>query len=311
MRERVHIREVGLRDGLQSIKTIMPTAEKLAWIKAEYDAGVSEIEVCSFVPPSVVPQMADAEAVARAALVESGLVVAALIPNLKGAERGISLGVHKLNYVVSVSESHNQANVRRSTAQSLEEFKRIASAVAAQPPERRPTLVGCCATGFGCTIEGAVSESRVLDVATAMAEAGAEEIVVADTVGYGAPSAIRRVFKALARSIEGIPLAAHFHDTRGLGVANTLAAFDVGVRAFDASLGGLGGCPFAPGATGNVVTEDVVFLFESMGVETGIDLDRLLQVRSLLARYLPNENLVGSVAKAGLPKMWPVATVSS
>ena len=303
MAEFIEVREVGLRDGIQNIKTVVPTDLKLAWIKAEVAAGVRDIEVCSFVPPKLLPQFADAEEVTRRALAIAGLTVAALMPNLKGAERGAALGVHRLDYVVSVSEGHNLNNVRRSTAESLADLQRIADFLKTIPADKRPRLLCGLATSFGCTIEGNVPHDRVVSFAEQVAAMGVNEIALADTVGFGNPNAIRTLFTRVRNAIgPNIVLAAHFHDTRGLGIANVAAAIDVGVRHFDASLCGLGGCPFAPGATGNIVTEDMVFLAESLGFNTGIDLDKLVAARKIVQEALPNEALYGQVAKAGLPK---------
>src|SRR5205085_5084946 len=243
MAEFIEVREVGLRDGLQNIKTVVPTDIKLAWIKAEVAAGVRDIEVCSFVPPKLLPQFADAEAVTKGALQIPGLTVAALMPNLKGAERGAALGVHRLDYVVSVSEGHNLSNVRRSTAESLDDLKRIADFLKGIEAGKRPRLLCGLATSFGCTIEGNVPHDRVVSFAEQVAAAGVDEIALADTVGFGNPNAIRTLFKRVRAAIgPKIVLASHFHDTRGLGVANVAAAIEVGVRHFDASLCGLGGC---------------------------------------------------------------------
>ena len=303
MAEVIEVREVGLRDGIQSIKTVVPTDLKLAWIKAEVAAGVRDIEVCSFVPPKLLPQFADAEEVTKGALQVPGLTVAALMPNLKGAERGAALGVHRLDYVVSVSESHNMNNVRRSTADSLADLERIADFLKTLPVDKRPRLLCGLATSFGCTLEGNVPHDRVVQFAERVAAIGVDEIALADTVGFANPHAIRTLFSRVRKAIgPDIVLASHFHDTRGLGIANVSAAIDVGVRHFDASLCGLGGCPWAPGATGNIVTEDVVFLAESLGFNTGIDLDKLVEARNIVQQALPNEALYGQVAKAGLPK---------
>jgi hydroxymethylglutaryl-CoA lyase len=297
----VIIREVGLRDGLQSIEQIMATSDKLAWCDSEYNAGVREIEVSSLVPPALLPQLADAPEVIEHALSLTGLVVAALIPNLKGAVRGIALGAHKLTYVMSVSERHNQANVRRSRAESIDDFTRIAELINHTTALNGPLLVGGLSTAFGCTLEGAIDTNEVERLAVALVEAGADELVIADTVGYADPRAVKKMFAAVSQAIgNAIPIAAHFHDTRGLGLANVLAALDVGIRAFDASLAGLGGCPHAPGATGNIVTEDLVFMCESMGLSTGIDLEKLLATRDILSRGLTDVTLLGDVAKAGL-----------
>jgi hydroxymethylglutaryl-CoA lyase len=310
MTEHAQIREVGLRDGLQSIAEILPTEQKIAWLEAEHAAGVREIEVSSFVPPKLLPQLADAEAVVRHALSLPGLIVSALIPNLRGAERGLALGVHELNFVLSVSEGHNLANVRRTTAESIEDFRRVVALCHTAPAERRPRVACGLSTAFGCTIEGTVDENRVRRIAVEAAEAGADAIMLADTVGYGQPAAVERVFRQVIADVAPLPVAGHFHDTRGLGLANVLAALNAGARAFDASLGGLGGCPYAPGATGNIVTEDLAFMLEAMGFDTGIDLDRLVEVRKLVARFLPGVVQYGAIAKAGLPKNFHTAPVA-
>src|SRR5216110_243108 len=282
MTEHAFVREVGLRDGLQSIAEILPTEDKIAWLDAEHAAGVHEIEVSSFVPPKLLPQLADAEAVVRHALSLPGLTVSALIPNLKGAERGLALGVHEMNFVLSVSEGHNRSNVRRTTAESVEDFRRVVELCREQGGANRPRINCGLATSFGCTIEGDVEEDRVRRIANEIAAAGADGIILADTVGYGNPAAIGRIFRRVIADVAPVPVAAHFHDTRGLGLANVLAAFAAGCKAFDASLGGLGGCPYAPGATGNIVLEDTVFMFEAMGIETGIDVEKLAAVRELV-----------------------------
>jgi hydroxymethylglutaryl-CoA lyase len=306
MSEKIALREVGMRDGLQSIAEVMPTETKIAWLDAEYAAGVREIEVSSFVPPKLLPQLADAEAVIAHAMTLPGLQVSALIPNSRGAERGLALGVPEMNFVLSVSEGHNLSNVRRSTGESIEDFRRV---VRLCRDSGKKVKINCgLATSFGCTIEGDVDEDRVRRIAGEIAEAGANGIILADTVGYGQPAAIERVFKKIIADVAPLPVAAHFHDTRGLGLANVLAAFHAGCREFDASLGGLGGCPYAPGATGNIVIEDTAFLFESMGLDTGIDIDALVEVRRIVARALPAVTLYGAIAKAGLPRNFhPVA----
>jgi len=306
MSEHIALREVGMRDGLQSIAEIMPTATKIAWLDAEYAAGVRYIEVGSFVPPKLLPQLADAEAVIAHAMTLPELHVSALIPNSRGAERGMALGVPEMNYVLSVSNGHNLSNVRRPTEDSIEDFRRVVELCHAGD---KPARINCgLATAFGCTIEGDVDEDRVVRIANEVAEAGADGIILADTVGYGQPAAIGRVFRRVIAEVAPLPVAAHFHDTRGLGIANVLAAYNAGCREFDASLGGLGGCPYAPGATGNIVMEDTAFLFESMGCETGIDLDKLVEVRKIVGSALPQVVLYGAIAKAGLPRNFhPVA----
>jgi hydroxymethylglutaryl-CoA lyase len=298
----VIVREVGLRDGLQIHSTFMPTDRKLAWIKAEAAAGVSEIEVTSYVPPKLIPQFADAEEVTRQALGTPGLTVSALIPNYKGAERGISLGAQKLNFVMSVSRTHNLKNVRREREESIADFKKIVELVRAQPEGRRPLIVGGLATALGCSYEGRVPVADVVKYAVQLAEAGADEIIIPDTVGYADPAQVRAVFKAVIAEIGSLPIAAHFHDTRGIGLANVATALDCGVRRFDASLAGIGGCPFAPGATGNIVMDDLCFMLDSMGLRTGVDLERLLEVRRIVSETLPDIDMRGALAKAGLPR---------
>jgi len=305
----VECREVGPRDGLQSIATFFPTQEKAAWIRAEAACGMPEIEVCSFVPPKLIAQFADAAEVVAAALEIENLCVAALTPNLKGAERGFAAGVHKLNYVTSVSESHNQANVRRSTAESVEDFRRIVAVRAETPGATGTRLAAGLSTVWGCTIEGHVDPAAALRLAERFAEAGADEIVFCDTVGYANPSEVKRLLTDAMRELgEQADIAAHFHDTRGLGLANVFAALEAGVRRFDATLGGLGGCPYAPNATGNIVMDDLVFLLEGAGLRTGVDLDALVAVREIIARNLPDEPLYGMYARAGAPKDFVPAT---
>jgi hydroxymethylglutaryl-CoA lyase len=264
------------------------------------DAGVTDIEVTSFVPPKVVPQFADAVEVATGALAIEGLHAAALVPNLKGAQRAFDVGLRKVHYVLSASNEHNLKNVRRSTAESVEDFVRIA---AARHELGGDVVLGAgVATAFGCTIAGEVDERIVLGLVESLMEAGAQEITIADTVGYANPAQVRALMKRVLALAGQLPVACHFHDTRGLGLANVMAALDAGVRAFDASLGGLGGCPFAPNATGNINTEDTVFMLEAQGLRTGIDIDRLLAIRETIAGWLPGEPFTGAIARAGLPK---------
>ena len=299
----VEVREVGLRDGLQSVSTFFPTAEKIAWIRAEAACGMPEIEVCSFVPPKLIPQFSDAVEVVGATLEISDLSVSALTPNLKGALRGFETGVRKLNYVTSVSESHNQSNVRRSTDESVEDFRRIVEA-RDQHPQAADTRLGVgLSTAWGCSIEGPVDRGATLRLAGRFVEAGADELAICDTVGYANPSEVRALLTRVVEEYgDAVDIAAHFHDTRGLGLANVYAALEAGVLRYDASLGGLGGCPYAPNATGNIVMDDLVFLLEGAGLRTGVDLNRLIEVRDIIMRNLPDENLYGMYALAGAPK---------
>jgi hydroxymethylglutaryl-CoA lyase len=292
--DRVSIREVGLRDGLQSLSVVLPTDQKLAWLQAEAACGVSEIEVTSMVRPDLVPQLSDCEEIVRAAAVMPDLSAAVLVPNLKGAQRAIACGATKLNFVMSVSQAHNQRNVKATHDQSLTAFRNI------RDLSSGVVLSGGLSTAFGCSIEGVIASRDVTKLAEALVKSGAEEIILADTVGFADPASTRRVIDEVQRAIgPAVPIALHFHDTRGLGLANISAALDQGIRVFDASLGGLGGCPFAPAATGNVVTEDVVFLCEAMGLITGINIDALLGVRRRLQAWLPGVLLHGAYARAG------------
>jgi len=293
----VQICEVGPRDGLQNAKQLMPTETKKAWISALAAAGLNEIEVGSFVPPKLIPAMADTGEVVRHALTIPGLKVVALAPNVKGFERARAAGAHKITFPVSASHQHSVANVRMTPDQMVEEVRRAAQMRDGKGPE----IEGAVSTAFGCTMQGNVPEDEVVRLAVALAEF-CEGVALADTVGYANPAQVRRVFRRVKQEIGDKLEGAHFHDTRGLGLANALAAYEEGVRSFDSSMGGLGGCPFAPGASGNVITEDLVFMFESMGVATGIDFDRLLAARKIMHGGVPDEPLYGHMALAGLPK---------
>lgn len=296
----VLISEVGPRDGLQSVKATMPTPAKLAWIDALYASGIREIEVASFVPPKLLPQMADAAEVVHHALTLPGLTVMALVPNLRGAEAALKAGVHKITLPVSASAAHSLANVRKTREEMVEEVRRIAALRRAIAPHVK--MEAGISTAFGCTIQGAVAEDDVVWLAAAVIEAGADESGLSDTTGMANPVQVRRIFNRVRAEIGDKTGAAHMHNTRGLGLANCLAAYDVGVRTFDSSLAGLGGCPYAPGASGNVVTEDLAFMFEAMGIKTGIDLNKLIAARVPLAAGLPGEPLYGMTPEAGLPK---------
>jgi hydroxymethylglutaryl-CoA lyase len=302
----VLISEVGPRDGLQSVKATMPTADKLAWITALHQSGVGEIEVGSFVPAKLLPQMADAAEVVRHAVALPGWTVMALVPNLKGAEAALAAGAHKLTIPVSASEAHSLANVRKSRADMVVEVRSIVAMVREQAPHV-PVEVGM-STAFGCTLQGHVADDEVVWLAGALADAGVHEIGLSDTTGMANPAQVRRLFEKLRQAIGSKVGAAHMHNTRGLGLANCLAAFDVGVTTFDSSQGGLGGCPYAPGASGNVVTEDLVFMFEAMGIDTGIDLELLMAARAHLQHGLPHEPIYGMTPLAGLPQHWKEST---
>jgi len=299
----ITISEVGPRDGLQSIKQIMPTEAKKIWIKAQFEAGTPEIEVGSFVPPKLLPQMADSAEVVEYATGLDGLVVAALVPNLKGLENAVTAGAHKVSIPFSMSESHSLKNVRKSHPQMLEEIARCVTYLDDLPDQQRPMFEVGLSTAFGCTIEGSVPEDRVISMAEKVIEIGVDEVGLSDTTGYGNPAQLRRLVNGIwdacgEDKLKGV----HLHNTRGQGLANALMAVEMGITTLDSSLGGIGGCPWAPGASGNIVTEDLVFLLEAMGLNTGIDFEKLMAVRELVQAALPGEPMYGFIPDAGLPK---------
>jgi hydroxymethylglutaryl-CoA lyase len=296
----VTISEVGPRDGLQSIQRSMPTAAKVAWIRALADAGLQEIEVGSFVSPRLLPQLADTAEVVREAIRIPGLTVLALVPNLKGAERAVEAGAPKVTMPVSASRTHSLKNIGMTPEQAVEQVRQVAQL--RDTEVRQLTVEVGISTAFGCTMEGPVPEDWVLELATLLARAGADSIGLSDTTGYGNPAQVKRMFKRLVRELGDKAGGAHLHNTRGQGLANVVAALEAGVTTFDASQGGLGGCPYAPGATGNIVTEDLVFMLESMGLRTGVDIDRLIAARAVGAEALPGEPLYGHVPEAGVTK---------
>ncbi len=294
------VREVGLRDGLQSIATIVPTGFKTAWIDAAYAAGQREIEVGSFVPARLLPQLGDTAEVLAHAKALPGLVASVLVPNLKGAERAIDCGADLMVVPLSASHAHSLANLRKTPDEVVAEVARIRAARDAAGS--RTLIEGGVGTAFGCTLQGDVAESEVLRLMQALLDAGADRVSLADTVGYADPASVERLF-GKARALVGERLAcAHFHDTRGMGLANAYAAWRTGVTRFDACLAGIGGCPHAPGASGNVTTEDLVFMLERMGVATGQDVAALLVLRQRVAGWLQGETLHGTLWQAGLPK---------
>ena len=292
------ISEVGPRDGLQSIDRIMPLEAKKAWVAAEAAAGVREIEVGSFVPPALLPQMADTAEVVAFAKTLAGLNVVALVPNAMGAARAADAGVHGMSIPFSMSETHSLKNVRKSHPEMIEEIRAIAEIADAAGIHFAVGL----STAFGCTMEGPVSEDQVVRLAEAAAEAGAKEFSLSDTTGYANPAQVKRLVRKVAAAVGSDKMTTlHLHNTRGLGLANALAGLEEGITTLDASLGGIGGCPFAPGASGNIVTEDLVFMLQAMHIETGINLPKLLKVREIVAAALPGEPLYGFTPDAGLP----------
>lgn len=306
MTQAISICEVGPRDGLQIAKTRMTTEAKVRWIQALTAAGIPEIEVGSFVPPRVIPQLADTpEVVAQVLATCPGLTVQALAPNLRGVQNAYNAGVHKISIPISVSDGHSMANLNRMPAQSIEMMKEIMAWMRAQP-RQVPIIVGM-STAFGCSIDGVVPTEKTVRMAKDLAAVGVQHLMLADTVGYAHPAQIKQVVRATRDAVGNRLYGLHLHDTCGLGLANALAGLEEGVRAFDACQAGLGGCPYAPGASGNVVTEDLVFMLESMGFTTGIDLPKLIDARRLLHEGLPEEPMQGQVPKAGIPRTFQKA----
>ncbi|ACB32312.1 pyruvate carboxyltransferase [Leptothrix cholodnii SP-6] len=296
----VIVREVGLRDGLQSIHRTLATDHKLDWLRAAHAAGLREIEVGSFVPAKLLPQLADTAELVAVARTLPGLVTSVLVPNLKGAQAALDSGADLMLLPLSASHAHSLANLRKTPDDAVAEVGRI-RALRDASGSRCLIEVGM-STAFGCTIQGRVDEAEVLRLLQAALDAGADRVGLADTVGYADPQQVARLFEK-SFAVAGDRLACgHFHDTRGLGMANVYAAWLAGVRRFDACLGGIGGCPHAPGASGNVATEDLAYLFASMGAPTGLDFDALIALRARLAQWLAGETLHGSLWRAGLPK---------
>jgi hydroxymethylglutaryl-CoA lyase len=296
----VVIREVGLRDGLQSIQTILPTERKIEWIRDAHAAGQREIEVGSFVPARLLPQLADTAELVAFAKKLPGLVVSVLVPNLKGAERAIESKADLLLVPLSASHAHSLANLRKTPDDVIAEVGRIR---ATRDAAGSKTLIeGGIGTAFGCTLQGEVKPAEVLRCMQGMLDAGADRVSIADTVGYAGPAAVRDLFEQARRLAGDKFFCGHFHDTRGLALANVYAALETGVARFDATLAGIGGCPHAPGASGNASSEDLAFMLASMGIATGIDIGKLLALRAKVAAWLPNETLHGALHLAGLPK---------
>jgi hydroxymethylglutaryl-CoA lyase len=300
------IREVGLRDGLQSIQTIVPTGRKIEWIRDAHAAGQREIEVGSFVPARLLPQLADTDELVAYAKTLPELFVSVLVPNLKGAERAIEVDAHLMLLPLSASHEHSRANLRKTPDDVIAELARIR---AARDSAGSGTLIECgIGTAFGCTIQGRVEAKEVLRLMQAALDAGADRVSIADTVGYAGPATVLSLFEK-ARDIAGERFwCGHFHDTRGLALANVYAALQTGMTRFDATLAGIGGCPHAPGASGNASSEDLAFMLAGMGIETGIDIPALLALREKVATWLDEETLRGTLWRTGLPKTFDTPT---
>ncbi len=304
----VSVREVGPRDGLQMVEEVMPTESKLRWISAMVRAGVRQIEVGSFVPATVLPQMADTAAVVqRVRHSHPKLYATVLAPNLRGAQDAVAAGAQSIIVPVSASEAHSRANVRRSREEQVLQFGKVAEWIHSFG-SGKPRIEAAVSTAFGCSMQGGVPEEEVVRMTGQLAHVGADIVTLADTLGYATPSQVRRLVRAVRSEIGADRFGAlHLHDTLGTALANVAAGLEEGVRAFDGALGGLGGCPFAPGSVGNVATEDLIYLLESEGYDTGIDLERLLEARAVLREILPNEPLHGRVAAAGVPPTFRLA----
>ena len=302
MSDKILISEVGPRDGLQNCTGIMPTEVKKRWIKGLYEAGLREIEVGSFVPPKLFPQLADTKEIVQFAKTLPGLTVLALIPNLRGAEAALEAGVDAVTYPLSASETHSIKNLRQTHDQVIENVKQVRALFDTVPQDQRPVFETAISTAFGCSIEGNVPEAKVYELSERLLEAGSDELGLSDTTGYAHPLQVKRMvreLKVLAGSDK--VKSVHLHNTQGLGIANAFAAFEEGITVFDSSQGGLGGCPASPGASGNIVTEDLVYMFEAMGVDTSIDLEKLIALRSIIKEGLPGEDIYGFTPDAGLP----------
>ncbi len=291
----VRVKEVGPRDGLQAESVILSTEDKLRLISCLADAGLREIETTSFVHPEAIPPLADAEEVFANLKRRPGVVYSAIVPNEKGAERAVEAGADEIQVFLAATESYNQSNVGMSVEESLEQAARIAEIVrGADTP-----FVAVLSVAFGCPYEGPVAQERVLELSGRLIELGAEEIAYGDTTGMAYPTQVRALSEAYRERYPEVPLRMHFHNTRGMGLANVLAALEAGVDRIDASVGGLGGSPFAEGATGNIPTEDLVHMLHEMGIETGVNLEALIGCARLLEELLERE-LPGQVIKAGI-----------
>jgi hydroxymethylglutaryl-CoA lyase len=294
------IREVGLRDGLQSIQTVLSTERKKEWIRDAYAAGQREIEVGSFVPARLLPQLADTAELVAYARTLPGLFVSVLVPNLRGAESALASGADLMLVPLSASHAHSLANLRKTPDEVVAEVARMRAARDAAGSTM--LIEGGIGTAFGCTLQGRVEPAEVLRCMQALLDAGADRVSLADTVGHGGPGQVQSLFEQ-ARRIAGERFwCGHFHDTRGLALANVHAALQTGVTRFDATLAGIGGCPHAPGASGNASTEDLAFMLDTMDIDTGLDIEALLRLRAKVAAWLAGESLHGALWRAGLPR---------
>lgn len=294
----LQVNEVAPRDGFQVEATFVPTADKIRLIDDLSATGLARIEATSFVSAKAIPQLRDAAEVVASIQRRPGVGIIVLVPNVKGAERALACGVDEVNLVMSASDSHGLANLRMTPDKSLEQFAAIVEAVCAHPGGAEVFVNASLSTSFGCPFEGEVPEARVLALVERQLALGVQGVTLCDTTGMANPAQVARLCEAALARFPGTPFTLHFHNTRGMGLANALAAWQAGITRFDASLGGLGGCPYAPGATGNVCTEDLVHMFEQMGVSTGVDLDALLAASAMLPAMVGHDT-PGQVVKAG------------
>jgi len=305
--EKVKIIEVGPRDGLQNIDFFVPTKQKIQFIKRLAACGISEMQIGSFVAPQAIPQFKDIREMVKGIKTLKNVVLSALIPNIRGAENAVSCGIGKFIFFFSVSSAHNYRNVRQTPDESIKELRHICQEYL---DDSGITFQVALATVFGCPFAGDIKTDAVLRAVEKTADCGVKEITLCDTVGFGNPKMIEEKFSACQKRFPEITFGAHFHNTRGLALANTLRAYEIGIRSFDAATGGLGGCPYAPNSSGNVATEETVFLFEQMGIKTGIDLQKLFSVCRFLQKTLPQANITSSLFQAGLPKKHKFVDVS-
>ena len=304
MKDFVTVREVGLRDGLQLSKTKLSTKQKLNWCREQAQTGFKEIEVTSIVPPSILPQFSDCFEVIKEAKKIENLLSSVLVPNFKGGLKALDTGVKKITFVLSASDAHNQSNVNTTIDNSLNMLEELVKENKRRNKATNTKISLAIATSFGCSIQGKVSEKVVCKIAEKSSDLGVDEINLADTVGYANPKQVSKLFSKIFKIVGDIPLAGHFHDTRGMGLSNVISAYDVGVKRFDASLGGLGGCPFAPGASGNISTEDCIYMLESIGAETGVLFDKLLELRKKIEHLMYKDRFYGRLVKSGCSKIF-------
>ncbi|HYO75415.1 MAG TPA: hydroxymethylglutaryl-CoA lyase [Thermoanaerobaculia bacterium] len=303
MVDSVKLVEVGPRDGLQNEKVTIPTQAKIDYITALGDAGLRVIEAGAFVSPKWVPQMADTAEVYAEIPKDPGVEYPVLVPNMKGLERAIAAGVKSASIFTAASDTFNKRNINMTIDESFENY----APVVARALDEGMSVRGYVSTGFGCPYEGDVPPEKVLEVCARLLDLGCYEVSIGDTIGVGTPMQVQGVIGLLMQAVPASKLAMHFHDTRGTALANTLAALEMGVATFDASSGGLGGCPYAPGASGNMATEDVVYMLDRMGIDTGVNLDRLVAASAIIAPYLDHP-LPGRYLQACTKGQMPFAT---